>query len=83
MPAQRLQEHAPMFRNKGRVKVGTDADMTVFDPNTIIDKATFEEPLQFSAGISYVLVNGVVVVKEGKTVEGVLPGRAVRAPITQ
>lgn len=83
MPAQRLQKHAPMFQNKGRVKVGADADVTVFDPNTIIDKATFEEPLQFSAGVSYVLVNGATVIKQGETVEGVLPGRAARAPIAQ
>ena len=52
MPAQRLEKRAPVFQNKGRIRVGADADITVFDPNTILDKATFEEPLQFSAGIS-------------------------------
>jgi N-acyl-D-aspartate/D-glutamate deacylase len=83
MPAERLQKHAPMFQNKGRLRVGADADITVFDSNTIIDKATFEDPLQFSAGISYVLVNGAAVVKEGKSVEGVFAGRAARAPIAQ
>jgi N-acyl-D-aspartate/D-glutamate deacylase len=83
MPAERLQKHAPMFRNKGRIRVDADADITIFDPKTIIDKATFEEPLQFSAGISYVLVNGAAVVKEGKSVEDVFPGRAARAPIAQ
>jgi N-acyl-D-aspartate/D-glutamate deacylase len=71
-----------MFANKGRIKLGADADITVFDPNTVLDKATFDDPLQFSAGISYVLVNGVVVIKEGKTVEGVFPGRAARASIS-
>jgi N-acyl-D-aspartate/D-glutamate deacylase len=83
MPAQRLEKRAPAFANKGRIKIGADADLTVFDPNTVIDKATFEEPLQFSAGISDVLVNGVPVILEGKTVEGVFPGRAQRAPISQ
>jgi len=83
MPAQRLEKRAPVFQNKGRIRVGADADITVFDPNTILDKATFEEPLQFSAGISWVFVNGVAVIKEGKTVEGVFPGRGERAPISQ
>jgi N-acyl-D-aspartate/D-glutamate deacylase len=46
MPAQRLEKRAPMFKNKGRIRVGSDADITVFDPARIIDKATFEEPLQ-------------------------------------
>jgi dihydroorotase len=63
--------------------VGADADITVFDPAVIIDKATFEEPLQYSAGISFVLVNGVPVLREGKLVESVFPGRPARAPITQ
>ena len=83
MPAQRLEKRAPAFRNKGRIRVGADADLTIFDPATIIDKATFEEPLQYSAGISFVLVNGVPVLRDGKLVENVFPGRAARAPITQ
>jgi len=83
MPAQRLEKHAPAFQNKGRIRVGADADITVFNPDTIIDKATFDDPLRYSDGISYVLVNGVPVIKEGKLVEGVFPGRAARAPIAQ
>jgi N-acyl-D-aspartate/D-glutamate deacylase len=83
LPAQRLEKRAPAFRNKGRIRVGADADITVFDPATIIDKATFEEPLQYSAGISFVLVNGVPVLMDGKLVENVFPGREARAPITQ
>jgi dihydroorotase len=83
MPAQRLEKHAPMFHDKGRIRVGADADITVFDPNTVIDKATFEEPMQYSAGIQYVLVNGVPVVNDGKLVDGVFPGKAARAPVTQ
>ena len=83
MPAQRLEKRAPMFKGKGRVRVGADADVTVFDPNRIIDKATFEEPLQASDGIQFVFVNGVIVVKDGKVVEGVLPGRAARAPVVK
>lgn len=77
MPAQRLETVAPVLRNKGRLQVGADADITIFDPNTIIDKATFEEGLKFSEGISHVLVNGVFVVKGGKTIGNVFPGQPV------
>jgi N-acyl-D-aspartate/D-glutamate deacylase len=59
-----------------------EADITVFDPERIIDKATYEEPLQYSEGIQFVLVNGAAVVKEGRFVDGVFPGRAARAPIS-
>ncbi len=83
MPAQRLEKRAPAFKNKGRVRVGADADITVFDPYRVIDKATFDEPLQYSDGIQFVLVNGTPVVKDGQLVEGVFPGRAARAPISQ
>lgn len=83
MPAQRLEKHAPVFKDKGRIRVGADADITVFDANRVIDKATYEKPLQYSEGIPFVLVNGVPVVKDGKVVEGVFPGRGERAPILQ
>ena len=82
MPAQRLQKRAPMFKNKGRIRVGADADITVFDPRRIIDKATYEEPLKYSEGIEFVLVNGVTVLKNGQLVKGVFPGRAARAPLS-
>src|SRR6202011_235073 len=71
MPAQRLEKRAPLFKEKGRIRVGADADITVFDANRVMDKATYEEPLQYSEGIEFVLVNGVPVVKAGQLVEGV------------
>jgi N-acyl-D-aspartate/D-glutamate deacylase len=80
MPAQRLEKRAPMFRNKGRVKVGADADITVFDPATVIDKSTYQQPALPAVGFRYVLVNGVPVVVDGVIKEGVYPGRAARAP---
>lgn len=83
MPAQRLEKRAPAFQDKGRIRVGADADITVFDPNTVIDKATYEKPLQYSVGIQFVLVSGVPVVKDGTLIEGVFPGRGVRAPSSQ
>jgi N-acyl-D-aspartate/D-glutamate deacylase len=81
MPAQRLEKRAPAFRSKGRIRVGSDADITIFDAGKIMDKATFDEPLQFSAGIPFVLVNGTIVVDQAKTVEQVFPGRPARAPV--
>jgi len=81
MPAQRLEKCAPAFKDKGRIRVGADADITIFDPARVIDKATFDEPLQYSEGIPFVLVNGILVVKDGQLAEGVRPGRAARGPI--
>jgi N-acyl-D-aspartate/D-glutamate deacylase len=81
MPAQRLEKRAPVFRDKGRIRGGADADITVFDPETVKDKATFDDPLKFSEGIPFVFVNGVAVVKNGQLVASVFPGRAARAPV--
>jgi N-acyl-D-aspartate/D-glutamate deacylase len=83
MPAQRLEKRAPMFKDKGRIRVGADADVTVFDANRVIDKATYEKPFEHSAGMQFVLVNGVPVIKDGQLVDGVFPGRAARAPVSQ
>jgi len=83
MPAQRLEKRAPIFKDKGRIRVGADADITVFDANRILDKATYEKPLQYSEGIQFVFVNGVAVVKDGQLVDGIFPGRAARAPLSQ
>lgn len=63
--------------------IGADADITVFDPRRVIDKATYDEPLQYSEGIPYVLVNGVVVVRMGELVENAHAGKAARAPVVQ
>ena len=80
MPARRLEAVAPQMKNKGRLRIGADADITVFDPEHVIDTATFEKGLSFSAGIDHVLVNGVAVVLNGKTVPNSFPGRAVVKP---
>ena len=78
MPAQRLERYAPAFKDKGRIRVGADADIVVFDPAHVRDRSTFENAAQYSEGMSFVLVNGVAVVKDGALVEGVAPGRGVR-----
>jgi dihydroorotase-like cyclic amidohydrolase len=77
LPAKRLENIAPSMRFKGRIQVGADADITIFNPNTIIDKASFEKGLEFSSGIYYVMVNGTFILKNGKTVSNLFPGLAV------
>ncbi|MEO7964154.1 MAG: amidohydrolase family protein [Gemmatimonadaceae bacterium] len=80
-PSRRLERRVPGMRRKGRIQVGADADIVLFDPARIIDRATYRQPTLPPAGIPYVLVNGVVVVRDGIIQSGVLPGRAVRAPV--
>ena len=78
MPAQRLEARVPGMANKGRVKVGADADLTIFDPATVIDRSTYEDATIAAAGIPYVIVGGQVVVDSGR-VTSARPGRAIRA----
>lgn len=81
-PAQRLEKRVPMMRNKGRIRAGADADIVVFDPETIIDRGTFEDPVQAPEGVKYVLVNGALTIDQGSLVEGAAAGQAVRAPVS-
>jgi len=67
------------MRRKGRLAVGSDADVTVFDAAHVADRATYESPMQPSEGIRHVLVGGTLVVRDGAPVAGALPGRPVRA----
>jgi dihydroorotase len=69
--------------HKGRIKIGADADIAVFDPARVIDKATFDKPDQYSEGIPFVLVNGVFVVRDGKLVEDAKPGVGIKSPSTK
>ena len=79
MPAQRLEARVPAMRQKGRLRVGADADITIFDPARVLDRSTYREPSLSPVGIQHVIVHGVSVVANGRTVEGVAPGKAVRA----
>ena len=81
LPAQRLEGFAPEFASKGRVRVGADADLAVFDPARVLDRATFEEPFQPSIGIVHTLVGGVFVVRDEQLVEGATPGRGMKARV--
>jgi N-acyl-D-aspartate/D-glutamate deacylase len=65
--------------DRGLVKPGMYADITVFNPATVIDRATFEQPHQTSVGIEYVIVNGQMVIKKGQLTSA-RPGRGLRGP---
>jgi imidazolonepropionase-like amidohydrolase len=79
LPARRLETMSPQMRQKGRVKLGADADLLVFDAGSVIDKSTFEKPARYSEGFRYVLVNGTFVVREGKLQSGLHPGQGVQS----
>ena len=81
MPAQRLESRAPAFAAKGRLRPGADADIVVFNPETVIDNATYEDPTLPPTGIEHVVVGGTAVVRSAQIVSGVSPGQGVRAPI--
>ena len=79
LPAQLLAPRVPAMRHKGRVQAGCDADLVVFDPATVTDRATYSRPTLPSAGISHVLVNGTFVVRDAEIVTAALPGQPIRA----
>jgi N-acyl-D-glutamate deacylase len=76
-----LEEAAPAMKTKGRLQEGMDADIVVFDPETITDMATFKDPCQVSKGMKHVIVNGTFVIRDEVLDVDAAPGRAVRAPI--
>jgi N-acyl-D-amino-acid deacylase len=73
LPAEKLR-----LKSKGVIAEGYDADITVFNPQTVIDNATFADPRQFSTGVEWVIVNGQVVVEKGKHT-GTRPGHTIRS----
>jgi N-acyl-D-aspartate/D-glutamate deacylase len=80
MPAQMLERSTPAARRKGRLQEGADADIVIFDPQTIADRSTFAKPMEPSVGVHYLLVAGTLVIEDGKLVENVFPGQAVMGP---
>jgi N-acyl-D-amino-acid deacylase len=81
MPAQRLEARVPDMALRGRIAPGSYADIVVFDPATVHDTATYEQPARYAIGMRHVLVNGQSVVYDGEVVTDALPGQPVRAPL--
>jgi N-acyl-D-aspartate/D-glutamate deacylase len=77
LPARRIEQAAPAFKRKGRLQEGMDADITIFDPLTIEDRATYQDPYQPSAGIRHVIVNGLFVIRDEAFLENTFPGRRI------
>ncbi len=77
LPAKVLQDFSPSMALKGRIRPGVDADITVFDPATIIDNATYAEPYQASSGIVHVMVGGQFALRDGELQQDVFAGRRV------
>ncbi|MFI0720801.1 amidohydrolase family protein [Streptomyces sp. NPDC021224] len=82
IPAQILEDSVPQMRDKGRIQVGADADIVVFDLATVQDNATFTKPAQRSTGFQHVIVNGTPVIQDSKEILEARPGRPIRRPHT-
>jgi N-acyl-D-aspartate/D-glutamate deacylase len=80
MPAQMLERSTPTARRKGRLQEGADADIVVFDPQTIRDRATFEKPMEPSVGVRYLVVGGTLLIDDGKLMPNIYSGRAILGP---
>jgi len=80
-PARLLEKSVPQMKNKGRIQKGMDADIIIFNPDLVQDKATFTSPAQPSEGMHYVLVNGKLVINQGALDTNAHPGKAIRRAI--
>jgi dihydroorotase len=78
-PARRVEQAIPAMARKGRLRPGADADIVVFDPTRIADRATVAEPATPSVGIDWVLVDGQVALRDGEPDRTVLAGRPLRS----
>ncbi|HEU0123027.1 MAG TPA: amidohydrolase family protein [Bryobacteraceae bacterium] len=82
LPAERMEKFVPSMRLRGRIQKGSIADIAIFDPNRVQDKATYQNPAQYSEGITHVLVNGTLVVENEKLVDGAFPGEPILSKVT-
>jgi hypothetical protein len=77
MPAQRLEAFVPAMKRKGRLQVGSDADLILFDPKQVSERARYLDAKEYSKGILFVMVNGQLVVRQAEPVKDVFPGKPV------
>ena len=81
MPAQTLEGFVPQMRRKGRLQVGMDADIVIFDPQTVADRATYDNANQTPVGVQHVLVNGGFAVQDGELVLDAANGQPIRREV--
>ena len=79
--AKRLENISSAMKNKGRIKAGADADLIVFDPEKVMEKATVENPAQYSEGFDIVMVNGEIVKDKDGVKKGIFPGKQIKRDI--
>ena len=77
MPADRLSNRAKAFLKKGRISPGADADITIFNPTTVIDTSTYTNPTTAPEGIDHVIVNGIPVISDGNLQVAMKPGKGI------
>lgn len=83
IPAKLFESMVPQMDRKGRLQVGMDADVTVFDPETITDHATISNSIAHSTGVKFLLVNGEMIIEDGVMNLKLRPGQPIRRAVTQ
>lgn len=78
-----IEDSCPQMKKKGRIQVGCDADIIVFDPATVAEQADFQTPVKVSKGMHHVIVNGTFLIRDEELDATAFPGQAVRSPIVK
>jgi dihydroorotase len=81
LPARRLEKRSPQLARKGRIQRGADADVCIFDPDTVTDRSTVAHPVEYSGGIDWVLLGGKVVKDQDGVKKAEVHGEPIRSVV--